>query len=78
MALASAQPEFSSHIGKPDTARFSTYAQSDPGTWKFEIPSDTYFWMKIDDANGRELDDVRLQTSRYVQLVGGGKSSFRL
>ncbi|MEO0085123.1 MAG: hypothetical protein ABIK37_00680 [candidate division WOR-3 bacterium] len=78
LTLAIAQPEFSGHIVKPDTARFSIYTKSDPEIWKFDIPSDAYFWMKIDDENGRELADVRLQTSRYVKLVGGGKFSFRL
>jgi len=69
---------FTGTIVEPDTARFSVTTRSDPETWKFEIPSDAYFWMKIDDENGRELDDLRLQTSRYVKLVGGGKFSFRL
>uniref|UniRef100_A0A7C4GG78 Uncharacterized protein n=1 Tax=candidate division WOR-3 bacterium TaxID=2052148 RepID=A0A7C4GG78_UNCW3 len=78
LTVALGQPEFSGEIVKPDTARFSITTQSDPETWKFDIPDDAYFWMKIDDENGKELADVRLQTSRYVMLNGGGKFSFRL
>jgi hypothetical protein len=74
------EPKFSGYLQGHDSASFVVTPKSDAESWWFKIPDGDYFWVKVNNADGEELDDIDLSDHNSVTLVGaeGVKVTFRV